>query len=452
MTKPFPSIRACSSLIGRQCRGRRPVTCALMMLVYASIANAQTGIGCQQRRFGKFSEWSQPVSLGPVVNSTNSEWWPAIAPNGLSLYFSSNRPGGLGNQDIYVARRASLDSPWGEARNLGPKINSTVRDNSVTLSRDGHWLIFGSARVEGRCSDHSTNDFYISYRANTDDDMGWEPAVNFGCELAGDEENTGQTFFYDEANGTTTMYFNSARPGGLGDFDIYKSERRFNGAFGSPVPVPELNTPLKDAALTIRSDGLEMILNYSFTTNFSDGDLWVSTRETTSHPWSTPRSLGPTTNTAEDDSTPNLSCDGTTLYFNSRRPGGIGGSDLYFTSRKRLDDPAPLLLSLSGDGRGQGAILHARSSQAATSTNPAIAGEALEIYCTGLGAVSNVSLPQVTIGGRMAEIMFYGNSPGFLGLNQINVRTPTGVPPGPSVPVRLTYLGLPSNEVTIGLR
>ncbi|MBY0507822.1 MAG: hypothetical protein K2X03_28170 [Bryobacteraceae bacterium] len=370
----------------------------------------------------------------------------------MSLYFSSNRPGGLGNQDIYVTRRASLDSPWGASVNLGPNVNSTDRDNSVSISRDGHWLIFGSARLAGRCNDRSTNELYISYRANTDDDLGWEPAVNFGCELAGDGTLIGQTFWNDEGEGSTTIYFNSSRQGGIGDFDIYKSERRFNGTFRPPVSVRELNTPLKDAALTIRTDGLEMILNYSFTTDFGDGDLWVSTRETTSQPWSTPRSLGPTINTAEDDSTPNLSCDGTTLYFNSRRPGGMGGSDLYFTTRKRLDDATPVLLSLSADGKGQGAILHARSTQAATATNPAIAGEALEIYATGLVATSGVNPPQITIGGRRAEILFSGNSPGFIGLNQINVRVPAGVTPGPAVPVRVTHFGLPSNEVTIGVR
>ena len=430
----------------------QPLLFALTMLVNASLAGAQTDTSCQQRRFGRFSEWSQPVSLGPVVTSTNSEWWPAIAPNGLSLYFSSNRPGGLGNQDIYVTRRASLDSPWGAPVNLGPKFNSTARDNSVTMSRDGHWLIFGSARLTDRCNDRSANEFYISYRANIEDDLGWEPAANFGCELAGDEENVGQSFFHDEDKGTTTIYFSSARPGGPGDFDIYKSERLFGGAFGPPVLVPEPNTTLKDASLTIRTDGLEMILDYSFTTNFGDGDFWVSTRETTSHPWSTPNSLGPTINTAEDDSTPNLSCDGATLYFNSTRPGGIGGSDLYFTTRKRLDDPAPVLLSLSGDGRGPGAILHATTHQVVNPGNPAITGEALEIYCTGLGTGSSVHPPQVTMGGRPAEILFFGNSPGSTGLNQVNVRVPAGVAPGPAVPVRLTRFGLPSNEVTIGVR
>ena len=110
--------------------------------------------------------------------------------------------------------------------------------------------------------------------------------------------------------------------------------------------------------------------------------------------------------------------------------------------------PAPQLFSVSGDGKGQGAFWNGVTGQIVTPGNPVAAGDVLSMYTTSL-VDGSVIPPQVAIGGQLAEVMYFGPAPGYPGYNQVNVRVPSGVAPGPTVPVRLNYLGRPSNEVTL---
>jgi uncharacterized protein (TIGR03437 family) len=110
--------------------------------------------------------------------------------------------------------------------------------------------------------------------------------------------------------------------------------------------------------------------------------------------------------------------------------------------------PAPAILWAAN---GHAAILHAATEQAVSPEKPAVAGEALEIYVTGL--IENGRIPpQIFIGDQMAELLYFGDAPGYPGYNQVNVRVPSGVAAGSTVPVRLTYISRPSNQVAIGVR
>jgi hypothetical protein len=288
---------------------------------------------CRQREFGKFSDWSEPVNLGPVVNSEADDHHPAISANGLSLYITSTRPGGFGGEDIWVSQRASVDDDWGPPQNLGPVINTASNDAAPNFSPDGHWMYFHSPRPGG-CGNA---DLYVSYRANTTDDFSWEPPVNLGCAINTEFFENGPTYFQDDATGTVTMYFNRT-PGEIGHANIYASTLGDDGLFGPAVLVVELSSEGTDGRTAIRRDGLEMLVSSNRSGSIGTSDIWVSTRESILDPWSTPVNLGPPINSGSTDGGSALSCDGTTLYFLSTRPGGFGGRDLYMTTRTELCD------------------------------------------------------------------------------------------------------------------
>lgn len=280
----------------------------------------------------QYSDWSAPVNLGPVVNSTVVDIDPSISKDGLSLYFDSNRPGGFGGWDIWVAQRASTEMPWGTPRNLGPIVNTAANEQGPALTRDEHRLFFFSNRPGGI----GGNDLYVARRRDRDDDLGWRSPTNLGSGVNTSFNDNLPHFFEDPATETVTLYFNSNRPGGCGITDIYAANPQPDGTFGATVLVPELCSPERDAAPSVRRDGLELIMASDRAGTIGSFDLWVATRARTSDPWSTPLNLGPVVNSAAGDSRGALSFDGTTLYLESGRPGGSGNHDLWVSTRTKL--------------------------------------------------------------------------------------------------------------------
>ncbi len=86
---------------------------------------------------------TEPEPLGPPVNTEHSEMGPSLSGDGLTLYFSSDRPGGEGSADLWMASRETLDGPWGEPVNLGAPVNNEVGQNNPAVSADGLTLFYG---------------------------------------------------------------------------------------------------------------------------------------------------------------------------------------------------------------------------------------------------------------------------------------------------------------------
>jgi hypothetical protein len=277
----------------------------------------------------KFSDWSAPVNLGPVVNTSASETCPAISKDGLTFYFAR------GGNEIWFTVRPSLDGPWAAPQKLPATINVTGSNNYCpVLTADLHALYFVSDRPGG-CGDA---DMYVSYRRDKHDNFGWEAPVNLGCQVNSPQTDLRPSPFQGE-DGTEYLYFSSTRPGpgAAGTSDIYVSKMQPDGTFGPPVLVEGLNTTFNDTRPNVRErDGLEIFFDSTRPGGSGGIDLWTSTRASVSDPWSEPVNLGPVVNSSVNDLRPSLSWDGTSLYFQSPRPGGSGLADIWVTTRTRL--------------------------------------------------------------------------------------------------------------------
>ena len=280
----------------------------------------------------KYSEWSTPTNLGPIVNSIYVDAGPAISKDGLSLYLASTRPGGFGLNDIWVSQRASEDDPWGPPVNLGPAINTEFLEAVPGFSRDGHWMFFNR---DGGPGSFGGFDVWASYREHVHDDFAWEAAVNLGPGINTAFLEAGATYFENDELGAPLLFFGSTRPGGLGGYDIYVSAQLPDGSWGTPASVAELNSPAPDQRPSIRSDGLELFFFSSRPGGFGQEDVWVSTRDSTSDPWTTPVNLGAGVNSPQNERQEYIASDRQTLFFASNRPAGFGDLDLYMTTRAR---------------------------------------------------------------------------------------------------------------------
>jgi uncharacterized protein (TIGR02246 family) len=264
-----------------------------------------------------------PSNLGPIVNSPSSELTPSISGDGLELYFGSDRPGGYGDSDIWVATRPTTDDKWGEAVNLGPVVNSSAAEGGPTISHDGLTLYFSDFNSP-RPGGHGEVDLWVTTRATKDDP--WEEPVNLGPTVNSPKNDVDGSISDDGLE----LYFMSNRSGGYGSYDLWFTTRATTeDDWGTPMNLgPTLNSSNSEHCPSISADGLTLF--YDITVKTADGkrigDLMVTQRATKDDDWGEPVNLG---HAASDHFSPSLSADGSTLFFWADRPGGSGEFDIW---------------------------------------------------------------------------------------------------------------------------
>jgi WD40-like Beta Propeller Repeat. len=287
-----------------------------------------------------FGAWSAPLNV-VELNTTYNDSYPFLSRDGLTIYFTSNRvEGGLGGDDLWFATRESVDDPWGTPHNMGALINTASNDSLPFLAPNEHVMYFHSDRIPGSCGE---GDIWMTRRRNKHSD--WQQPTNLGCVLNTVKTEIAPAYFEDPETEQAWLFYGSNRPvgpstcdRGFGDYDVYASPLGEDGSVGPGTLVCEFSSPGRDTRIFIRKDGLEAFITSNRVGGQGTIDIWVSTRDTLSDRWSVPTNLGYPVNSSGEDGSPWLSKDGTTLYFFSTRTEGIGGRDIWYTTREKLRD------------------------------------------------------------------------------------------------------------------
>jgi hypothetical protein len=314
-------------------------------LVLALVVGTVSGAALAAAAGAHFSAWGPAALVDPVdavgVNTPAQDGCPIESPDGQSLYIASNRSGGAGALDLWVAGRSGSDEPWGDPVNVndapGADLNTAADEFCPTPVR-GNGLFF--VRRPSACG---LGDIYFS-RFNPE--HGWSEPERLACAPDGPNsvlDEMGPS--YVSAGGGARLYFSSSRTaaqGGAVPGDIFVSRIGAGGTFGPAELVAELSDPAaNDIQPNVRKDGREVVFSSNRAGGRGSQDIWVATRDNGGEGWSQPVNLvnlgdaSQQVNTSASESRPSLSWDGETLYF-GRAPAAGGPGEVYVAMREKI--------------------------------------------------------------------------------------------------------------------
>ena len=270
----------------------------------------------------------EPVNLGPQINSAHRDYFPAITADNETLIFSRNIGG---NEDFFISKKQNKE--WSSPVSLSSNINtSQFNEGAQSVSPDGQYLFFtGCNRPNGlgRC------DLYVSHKEGNN----WGQPFNLGAPV--------NTIYWESQPAISpdgnTLYFVSNRPGGIGGYDIWKTQLNEEGEWSAPLNLgPEINTPYDENTPFLHADGKTLYFSSDGWPGMGNKDIFMSRLDPTGH-WSNPLNMGYPINSFSEESGLIVSPDGTEAFFSSNLKDGYGDMDIY--QFKLPEDKKPMAIT-----------------------------------------------------------------------------------------------------------
>lgn len=193
---------------------------------------------------GKDLRKKRPADDFSRINTSYWEAQPSISPDGKSLYFASDRPGGYGGTDLWVSRKDE-NGKWGKPMDLGPDVNTKGDERTPSIAFDGRTLYYSSDGYPDGDREKSAGGFdvYVTRFQGSR----WSKPLNLGYPI----NSSGDDAFVSSTLSGDTLYFASNRSGGFGSFDVYM-------LVGNPfpqMPVISIRGVVTDAKTTAPLSG-----------------------------------------------------------------------------------------------------------------------------------------------------------------------------------------------------
>lgn len=251
-----------------------------------------------------------PKNIGDGVNSDLDEYWPSLSVDERTLVYTVRLPknpdkgikGTKWQEDLYISYR-NEDGQWGRGEPVKSPLNTEFNEGAQAVSSDGKTIYFTICR--GVCN---------LYQSVLEPDGFWSLPQKLPPTINSERYSEKQPSISPDGK---TLYFVSNRPGGLGKFDIWKSELKPDGTWGNPVNLGDvINTDESEQSPFIHFDNKTLYFSSSGHMGMGGHDIFVS-RLDSNGTWTKPVNLGYPINTHRDEDGLIVNARGNIAYYST---------------------------------------------------------------------------------------------------------------------------------------